>query len=180
MRSMTAMQAIQPQLQALQQRYKQDPPRLQQEMLKLYREHNVNPFGGCWPMLLPYPVLVAVFFVLQNTIELRGVPFLWMPDLSRPDPLFIIPVFMALSMYAMMKLGQRGMPPNPQARMMAYVMPVVMGVLFLNFASGLNLYYAVQNIAALPQQLMIMREREKLNLARNAPIIGTRNDTKKK
>lgn len=180
MRSMTAMQAIQPQLQALQQRYKQDPPRLQQEMLKLYREHNVNPFGGCWPMLLPYPVLVAVFFVLQNTIELRGVPFLWMPDLSRPDPLFIIPVFMALSMYAMMKLGQRGMPPNPQAKMMAYVMPVVMGVLFLNFASGLNLYYAVQNIAALPQQLMIMREREKLNLARNAPIIGTRNDAKKK
>ncbi len=164
MRSMTAMQAIQPQLQALQQRYKQDPARLQQEMIKLYRENNVNPFGGCWPMLLPYPFLVAVFFVLQNTIEIRGVPFMWMPDLSRPDPLFIIPVFMALSMFALMKLGQRGMPANPQAKMMAYVMPVVMGVLFLNFASGLNLYYAVQNIAALPQQLMIMREREKLKL----------------
>ncbi len=164
MRSMTAMQAIQPQMQAIQAKYKEDPARLQQEMLKLYRENKVNPFGGCWPMLIPYPFLVAVFFVLQNTIEIRGVPFLWMPDLSRPDPLYIIPVFMALSMFALSKIGQRGMPPNPQAKMMMYVMPVVLGVLFLNFASGLNLYYAVQNVAALPQQLLIMKERQKLKL----------------
>lgn len=164
MRSMTAMQAIQPQLQALQARHKEDPQRLQQEMLKLYREHKVNPFGGCWPMLIPYPFLIAVFFVLQNTIELRGVPFLWMPDLSRPDPLYIIPVFMALSMFGLSKIGQMGMPPNPQAKMMTYVMPVVLGVLFLNFASGLNLYYAVQNVAAVPQQWLIMRERRKLKL----------------
>ena len=86
MRSMTAMQAIQPEMQALQKRHKEDPQRLQQEMLKLYRENKVNPFGGCWPMLLPYPFLIAVFFVLQNTIELRGVEFLWMPDLSRAEP----------------------------------------------------------------------------------------------
>lgn len=169
MRSMTAMQAIQPQLQAIQAKYKEDPARLQQEMLKLYRENNVNPFGGCWPMLIPYPFLVAVFFVLQNTIEIRGVSFLWMPDLSRPDPLYIIPVFMALSMFALSKIGQRGMPPNPQAKMMMYVMPAVLGVLFLNFASGLNLYYAVQNVAALPQQLLIMRERQKLKLDK-APV----------
>jgi YidC/Oxa1 family membrane protein insertase len=168
MRSMTAMQAIQPQLQAIQAKYKEDPARLQQEMLKLYRENKVNPFGGCWPMLIPYPFLVAVFFVLQNTIELRGVSFLWMPDLSRADPLFIIPVFMALSMFALSKIGQMGMPPNPQAKMMTYVLPVVMGVMFFSFASGLNLYYAVQNVAALPQQWLIMRERQKLNLAKNA------------
>ncbi len=169
MRSMTAMQAIQPQLQAIQARYKEDPPRLQQEMLKLYREHKVNPFGGCWPMLIPYPFLIAVFFVLQNTIELRGVPFLWMPDLSRPDPLYIIPLFMALSMFGLSKIGQLGMPPNPQAKMMTYVLPVVLGVLFLNFASGLNLYYAVQNVAAVPQQWLIMKERRKLNLNKAAP-----------
>jgi YidC/Oxa1 family membrane protein insertase len=168
MRSMTAMQAIQPQLQAIQAKYKEDPPRLQQEMLKLYKENKVNPFGGCWPMLIPYPFLVAVFFVLQNTIELRGVSFLWMPDLSRADPLFIIPIFMSLSMFALSKIGQMGMPPNPQAKMMTYVMPVVFGVLFFSFASGLNLYYAVQNVAALPQQWMIMKERQKLNLNKTA------------
>ena len=166
MRSMTAMQAIQPEMQELQRKYKEDPPRLQSEMMKLYREHKVNPFGGCWPMLLPYPVLVAVFFVLQNTIELRGVSFLWMPDLSRADPLYIIPVVMVLSMFTLSKIGQMGIPPNPQAKMMLYVMPAVFGILFVNFASGLNLYYAVQNIASLPQQWMIMKERRKMMINR--------------
>ncbi len=164
MRSMTAMQAIQPELQAIQAKYKEDPQRLQQEMMKLYREHKVNPLGGCWPMLIPYPVLVAVFFVLQNTIELRGVSFLWMPDLSRADPLFIIPLVMAVSMFGVSKISQMGIAPNPQAKMMMYVMPVIFGVMFANFASGLNLYYAVQNIASIPQQWLIMHERRKLNL----------------
>lgn len=168
MRSMTAMQAVQPEMQALQKRYKEDPQRLQQEMLKLYKEHKVNPFGGCWPMLIPYPFLIAVFFVLQNTIELRGVEFLWMPDLSRADPLYIIPVFMALSMFGLSKIGQMGIAPNPQAKMMTYVLPVVFGVLFANFASGLNLYYAVQNVASIPQQWLIMKERKKLGLHKQA------------
>jgi YidC/Oxa1 family membrane protein insertase len=163
MRSMTAMQAIQPQLQAIQAKYKEDPARLQQEMLKLYKENKVNPLGGCWPMLIPYPFLVAVFFVLQNTIELRGVSFLWMPDLSRADPLFIIPIFMAVSMFGLSKIGQMGMPPNPQAKMMTYVMPVVFLVLFFSFASGLNLYYAVQNTASIPQQWLLAKERMRRN-----------------
>ncbi len=167
MRSMTAMQAVQPELQRIQEQYKQDPQRLQQEMMRLYREHKINPFGGCWPMLLPWPFLVAVFFVLQNTIELRGVSFLWMPDLSRADPLYIIPVFMAISMFGLSKIGQIGMTPNPQMKFMLYAMPLMFGVMFMNFASGLNLYYAVQNVAALPQQILINRERRRLmpNLA---------------
>jgi YidC/Oxa1 family membrane protein insertase len=164
MRSMTAMQAIQPELQEIQKKYKEDPQRLQQEMMKLYKVNKVNPFGGCWPMLIPYPVLVAVFFVLQNTIELRGVSFLWMPDLARADPLYIIPVVMAISMFGVSKIGQMGIAPNPQAKMMTYVLPVVFGVMFANFASGLNLYYAVQNIASIPQQWMIMHERRRMNL----------------
>jgi YidC/Oxa1 family membrane protein insertase len=177
MRSMTAMQAIQPQLTALQAKYKEDPQRLQQEMFKLYKDNNVNPFGGCWPMLLPYPLLVAVFFVLANTIELRGVPFLWMTDLSRQDPLFIIPVVMAVSMFAVSKIGMMGMPPNPQSKMMMYLMPVMMLVLFFRFAAGLNLYYAVQNIVSLPQQWLIMKERRKL-MPKAAPAVEVR--TKKK
>lgn len=166
MRSMTAMQAIQPELQAIQAKYKEDPARLQQEMLKLYREHKVNPFGGCWPMLIPYPFLLAVFFVLQNTIELRGVSFLWMPDLSRPDPFYIIPVIMAVSMFGLSKIGQRGIPPNPQARMMTYVLPVVFLVMFANFASGLNMYYSMFNLVAIPQQWLISEERMKLNASK--------------
>jgi YidC/Oxa1 family membrane protein insertase len=159
MRSSTAMQAIQPELKALQDRYKNDPPRLQQEMFKLYKEHGVNPLGGCLPMLIPMPVLFALFFVFANTIEFRGVSFLWLPDLSRPDPLYVIPLVMGASMFALSWIGQRGLPPNPQTKMMMYMMPAVFTFLFLNFSSGLNLYYAVSNVASLPQQWLISRER---------------------
>lgn len=169
MRSTMAMQAIQPELKAIQDKYKEDPARLQQEMFKLYKEHGVNPLGGCWPMLLPMPVLLALFFVFQNTIELRGQSFLWLPDLSQHDPLYIIPLIMGLSMFGLTKMGQRGIPPNPQMKMMMYVMPVMMTVLFLNFASGLNLYYAVSNIASIPQQWLISQERLKLNALREGP-----------
>jgi YidC/Oxa1 family membrane protein insertase len=99
--------------------------------------------------------------VFQNSIELRGASFLWLPDLSRPDPLYIIPLVMGISMFGLSKVGQLGMPPNPQMKMMLYVMPVMMTFLFLNFASGLNLYYAVSNIASIPQQWMLARERVK-------------------
>lgn len=159
MRSSMAMQAIQPEMKALQDRYKNDSKKLQEEMMKLYRENNVNPLGGCLPMLIPMPILFALFFVFANTIEFRGVPFLWLPDLSRADPYFIIPIIMGLSMFAVSKIGQMGVPPNPQAKMMTYVMPPVMTFLFLRFSAGLNLYYAVSNIASVPQQWMIAQER---------------------
>jgi YidC/Oxa1 family membrane protein insertase len=161
MRANMQLQAVQPLMKEIQERYKNDPQKSQQEMFKLYKEHGVNPLGGCWPMLLPMPVLFALFFVFQNTIELRGASFLWLPDLSRPDPLYIIPVVMGLSMYGLSKVGQMGMEPNPQTKMMVYIMPVMMTFLFLNFASGLNLYYAVSNTASIPQQWLLARERQK-------------------
>jgi YidC/Oxa1 family membrane protein insertase len=159
MRSSMAMQAIQPELKAVQERYKQDPQRMQQEVMKLYREHGVNPLGGCVPMLIPMPVLFALFFVFRETIEFRGVPFLWLPDLSRPDPLYIIPIFMGLSMFLVMRLGQLGVPPNPQAKMMLYVMPGFLTFIFLKLSAGLNLYYAVSNVASIPQQYLIAKRR---------------------
>ena len=161
MRANMQMQAVQPLMKEIQEKHKNDPQKVQQEMFKLYKEHGVNPLGGCWPMLLPMPVLFALFFVFQNTIELRGAAFAWLPDLSRPDPLYIIPIIMGLSMFGLSKVGQIGMEPNPQMKMMLYVMPVMMTFLFLNFASGLNLYYAVSNIASIPQQLLLARERQK-------------------
>jgi YidC/Oxa1 family membrane protein insertase len=168
MRSSMAMQAVQPLMKELQEKHKQDPQRLQQEMFKLYKEHNVNPLGGCWPMLLPWPILFALFFVFQNTIELRGATFLWIPDLSRPDPIYVIPILMGASMYVLTKMGQLGMEPNPQMKVMLYMMPAMMTFLFLNFASGLNLYYTVMNVASLPQQWMLAKER----MRRNPPAPG--------
>jgi YidC/Oxa1 family membrane protein insertase len=159
MESSIRMQAVAPLLRDVQQRYKAEPERLQRETLRIYKEHNVNPLGGCLPMLLPLPVLFALFFVFANTIEFRGVPFLWLPDLSRPDPLYIIPLVMGLSMFAVSKLGQIGVPPNPQTKTMLYFMPAFMTLLFLRFASGLNLYYAVQNLVSLPQQYQIAMRR---------------------
>ena len=179
MRASTAMQAIQPQLQAIQSRYKEDPQKLQQEMFKLYKEHNVNPLGGCWPMLLPMPVLFALFFVLGNSIELRGVPFLWFPDLSRPDPLYIIPVLSGISMFALSKVGQLGIQHTPQtkaqAQMMLYMMPVMIGFFGFTFASGLNLYWTVSNLASIPQQWMIGKERMR-SMARQIVEVRTKPD----
>lgn len=159
MESQMRMQAVQPLMQEIQTRYKKEPQKLQSEMMKLYKEHKVNPVGGCLPMMLPMPVLLALFFVFSNTIEFRGVPFLWLPDLSRADPFYIIPILMGVSMFAVSKIGQRGMPPNPQMKTMLYVMPAMMTFIFLRLASGLNLYYAVQNIISLPQQWQISQRR---------------------
>jgi YidC/Oxa1 family membrane protein insertase len=162
MRAGIKMQALQPELQEVQEKYKGDPQRLQQEVMNLYKKHEVNPFSGCWPMLLPWPVLLALFFVFQNTIELRGQAFLWLPDLSLKDPMYILPVLMGLSLYAVSRVGQMGIDPNPQMKMMLYLMPVMMTVLFVNFASGLNLYYFVQNVVSIPQQWFLAKERLRL------------------
>jgi len=159
MKSQVAMMAIQPVLKDLQTRYKNDPQKLQTEMMKVYKQHGVNPLGGCLPMLLPMPVLLALFFVFSRAIELRGTPFLWLPDLSLRDPLYITPLVMGGSMYVLSKLSAAGMPPNPQTKMMTVMMPIMMTVLFLNFASGLNLYYAVSNLVSLPQQYLINKAR---------------------
>jgi YidC/Oxa1 family membrane protein insertase len=161
MESSLRLQAVAPMIKEVQDRYRKDPEKLQREMLRIYREHRVNPFGGCLPMLLPMPVLFALFFVFDNTIAFRGVPFLWLPDLSRADPFYIIPILMGASMYALMRVGQIGVPPNPQTKMMTYFMPVMMVVLFFGLASGLNLYYTVQNVLSLPQQYWVAMKRLK-------------------
>jgi YidC/Oxa1 family membrane protein insertase len=164
MRTSLKMQRLQPELQALQKRYSDDPRKQQEAIMKVYKDHGMSPLSplmGCLPMLLPMPILFALYFVFQNTIEFRGVPFLWLPDISLKDPFYITPILMGLSMFVMSWIGTRNMPPNPQAKMMMYMMPVMLTVFFLNLASGLNLYYAVQNIAALPQQWLLARERAK-------------------
>lgn len=164
MRTSIKMQRIQPELQDIQKRYKNDPQKLQTEMMRVYKEHGMSPFSmfsGCLPLLIPMPVLFALFFVFQSTIEFRGVSFLWLEDISLKDPYYILPILMGASMFLLSWIGSRNTPPNPQTKVMMYVFPFMMTFLLANFAAGLNLYYAVQNVAALPQQWFIARERAK-------------------
>ena len=143
-------------------------------MLRLYKEEGFNPVGGCLPMLIPFPLLIALFFVFQSTIEFRGVSFLWLPDLSQADPLYILPVLLGASMFALQWLSMRtAVDQNPQMKFMMYFMPLFMTIIFLNFASGLNLYYAAMNVASVPQQLQIMRERKRWQASRQ-PAAATR------
>jgi YidC/Oxa1 family membrane protein insertase len=172
MRSSIQMQRLQPELAETQKKYKSDPEKQREAIMKLYSSHGMSPLSpmlGCLPMLLPMPILYALYFVFQNTIEFRGVSFLWLPDISLRDPYYIIPLVMGASMFLLSWIGMRAMPPNPQAKMMSYMMPVMFTAMFLNFASGLNLYYAVQNIAALPQQWFLTKERAKAGVATPLP-----------
>ncbi|HUG42304.1 MAG TPA: membrane protein insertase YidC [Longimicrobiales bacterium] len=160
MRSQLKTMELQPRIKEIQAKYKEKPELLQKEMVKLYKEEGFNPLGGCLPMLIPWPVLITLFFVFQNTIEFRGVDFLWLPDLSRPDPVYVLPVVLGLSLFVTQWMNLRAAPQdNPQMKMMMWFMPIIMVVIFLNFASGLNLYYAASNVAGIPQQVQIIRER---------------------
>lgn len=167
MLSQVKTMAVQPLAEEIKRKYGNDPQRMQQETLKLYKEHGVNPLAGCLPMMIPMPVLIALFFVFQNTIEMRGVPFMWLPDLSAPDPFYILPVFMGASLYLTQLLTMRisGSAGNPQMKMMLYMMPILLTVLFWRFPSGLNLYYATMNLASIPQQILIGRERKRMQAA---------------
>ena len=162
MRAQMRNMAVQPLLQEIQKKYKDQPEKLQKEMMKLYKDHGFNPLAGCLPMLLPWPVLITLFFVFRNTIQLRGESFLWLPNLAAADPLYILPILLGVSMFLMQWISMRSMPPNPQMKMMLWIMPIMMTFIFFNFASGLNLYYATANLATIPQQYLIAKERKQL------------------
>ena len=167
--SATRMQKIQPQVQEIQRKYRKDPPKLNAELNKLYKENGVSPLGGCLPMLLQLPFLFALYPILRFSIELRQEPFVfWIRDLSEPDPLYILPILMGLAML----LQQIIMTPKPNTenmdekqraqvqstRMMGYVMPIIMFVLFMNYPSGLVLYWFVYNLLSIAQQFYIRRK----------------------
>ena len=171
MRSSMAMQRLQPELQAIQAKYKNEPQKLQTAMMQLYKDHGMSPFSslsGCLPMLIPLPVFFALFFVFQNTIEFRGVSFLWLPDISVKDPVFVLPVLVAATAMVLSFIGMKGVKANEQQKMMMYLMPAMMLFIFFSMASGLNLYYLVQNLASLPQQWLIAQER-----GRAQPLVQT-------
>jgi len=155
-KSMKEMQLVQPKVLALQNKFKEDRDRLNKELIKLYRDHKVNPVGGCLPMLLQMPVFVALFNVLYMTIELRQAPFvLWVTDLSVPDPYYVLPILMGVTMMIQQKITPTTMDPV-QAKMML-LLPAFMTLLFLNFASGLVLYWFTNNLLTIGQQFVTDR-----------------------
>jgi len=162
-RSMQKMQQIQPHLERLRERYKDDASGMQREMMELYRKHGVNPFSGCVPMLLQIPIFVGLYNALLNAIELRHAPFVgWITDLSAPDRLMVggvgIPVLVILMGASM--LAQQWMTPaqgDPTQRRMMMFMPVIFTAMFLNFPSGLVLYWLVNNVLSIGQQYLVMR-----------------------
>ena len=175
--STQAMQSIQPEINALREKYKNNPTKLNQATMELYKKKGVNPLGTCFPMLLQMPLLFALFTVFRSTIELRGEPFVfWIKDLSAPDVLFYLPfkiplygdyvcalpILMALSMYAQQKMMQPGGATGPQAdqqKMMQYFMMGFFFLLFNSFPSGLNLYYTLFNILTIAQQKLTRNEK---------------------
>ncbi|WHZ20077.1 MAG: Inner membrane protein translocase and chaperone YidC, long form [Rhodanobacteraceae bacterium] len=154
------MRKLQPRMQALKERFGDDKQKYQQAMMELYKKEKVNPMAGCLPALITMPIFLALYYVLIFSVELRHVPFLWIPDLSAADPYFILPVLYALTMLGTQFLTpMQGMDPT-QARMMK-VMPVLFSVLFFFFPAGLTLYYVVRGICMLGQQWYITRKIER-------------------
>ncbi|WP_374517697.1 membrane protein insertase YidC [Undibacterium squillarum] len=153
-RSMAKMKVMTPKMQDLRERYKNDPQRLNQAMMELYKTEKINPFGGCLPILIQMPIFLALYWVLQASVEMRGAPWIgWITDLTSPDPLFILPVIYAISMYITTKLNPA--PADPVQAKMMMMMPLVFSVMFFFFPSGLVLYWVVNNILSIGQQWVI-------------------------
>jgi YidC/Oxa1 family membrane protein insertase len=175
-RSMKKMQELQPKLASLKSKFKGDNQGLQQATMAIYKEHNVNPMAGCLPMFVQIPVFFALYKVLYNAIELRGAGFLYIPDLSLKDPYYITPILMGVTM-----LIQQRMTPSVgdpmQAKMMMF-MPVIMTAMFINFSSGLVLYFLFSNLMSIGEQKLFrtMAAREQ---AKTAPGDGAGGRKKK-
>ncbi len=164
-RSMARMRKLAPKMKELKERYGDDRQKMSQETMKLYRDEKVNPLGGCLPMLIQMPVFLALYWVLMESVELRHTPFLWIPDLSVKDPIFILPLLMGFTMWLTMRLNPE--PPDPmQAKIMQF-MPVVFTVMFLWFPAGLVLYWVTNNTLSFLQQMVITRQIEKADNAKN-------------
>jgi len=160
-RSMKRMASLQPQMKALQEKYKDDPAKMNKKMMEFWKEHKVNPMGGCLPMLLQMPVFIGFFYMIQTAIELRGESWLWVADLSKPDTLFYLPGIgfpfnlLPLLMGVTMLWQSHLTPPSPgmdpmQQKMMKYL-PLIFLFMLYNFSSGLTLYWTVQNLLSILQ-----------------------------
>lgn len=181
-KSMAAMKDLQPQMQEIKEKYKDDPQKQQKETLALYKKAGVNPLGGCLPMLLQFPILITLFFFFQNSMIIRQEPFLWATDLSAPDYIIDLPfsipflgdqiggfvLLMTAAMFLQTKLtgsvggmgGGASPGGGPNMKAFTYVLPFILLFVFNNFAAGLSLYYLVYNVLSAAQQVLIKKQTE--------------------
>ena len=152
--AMTKMKDLQPKMKKLQEKFKNDPARLNKEMMKLYKEAGANPLSGCLPLLPQMPLFFALFTVFKTTIEFRGASFIgWIIDLSVPDPLYVLPIIMVITMFFQQKMTMT----DPKQKMMIYIMPLFFGWLFMNFPAGLVLYWTGFNILSFVETIFIRK-----------------------
>lgn len=158
-KSMARMRDVAPRMKAIQEKYANDKQALNQAMMELYRREKINPAGGCLPIMLQIPVFLALYWVLLATVELRGAPWLlWVNDLASPDPYLILPLLMVATMIIQMKISPR--PTDPTQAKVMMIMPVVFGVMFFFFASGLVLYWLTNNVLSIWQQWYVNKQIE--------------------
>ena len=161
---MAKMRVLGPRLQKLKEQFGDDRQKLHQAMMEMYKTEKINPLGGCLPIVVQIPVFIALYWVLLGSVEMRHAPFiLWIKDLSSPDPFYVLPVLMGLSMIIQTRLNPE--PPDPiQAKVMK-IMPVAFSVFFFFFPAGLVLYWVINNILSIGQQWYITRKLEQAGLA---------------
>ena len=159
MRSMRRMQLLQPRMEKLRERFKENPQKLNSEMMKMYKEAGINPMSGCLPLLPQMPIFYGLFQVFRTTIELRGAEFFWwITDLSQKDPYYILPIIMTVSFFLQQRLSTR----DPKQKMLTYVLPLVFGFMFRNFAAGLTLYWTMYNVFSVIEQAWLIGHPESL------------------
>ncbi|MBP9191193.1 MAG: membrane protein insertase YidC [Ignavibacteria bacterium] len=193
MDSMKKMSQLNPKITHIREKYKDDPVKANQQIMKLYKEEKINPAGGCLPMLLQLPILYALFGVFNSTIELRNESFLWIKDLSSPDVIlnlpFKIPIFgisqisgLALAMGITMFIQQKMTITDPKQKAMVYIMPVMLTLLFFSFPAGLNLYYFMFNLFSITQQWWTNKKNPKpaVEVVTGNKIISNNSNTAKK
>lgn len=164
-KSMARMRDVAPRMKTIQEKYGNDKQALNQAMMELYRREKINPAGGCFPILLQIPVFLALYWVLLATVELRGASWLlWVNDLASPDPYLILPLLMVATMIIQMKISPR--PTDPTQAKVMMIMPVVFGVMFFFFASGLVLYWLTNNVLSIWQQWYVNKQIEKERIKR--------------
>ncbi|NRT56845.1 membrane protein insertase YidC [Sphaerotilus uruguayifluvii] len=156
-RSMGKMKAVNPRIQELRERLKDDPQKMQQEMMRIYREEKVNPLGGCLPIFIQMPFFIALYSVLLASVEMRGAPWIgWIHDLSVQDPYYILPALMTAT--TLFQTWLNPTPPDPTQAKMMWIMPLMFSVMFLFFPAGLVLYWFVNNLLSIAQQWLINRQ----------------------
>lgn len=158
-KSSKAMQALQPEMQKLREKYSSKDAKtqqqLQQEMMQLFQKHGVNPLAGCFPLLIQMPILIGFYQAIIRTEEIATHTFLWF-DLGKPDPLFLLPIIAGLTTFLQQKMMMAGMEgQNPQMQMMLYIMPVMILIFAINFPAALSLYWVVGNIFMIVQTYFI-------------------------